>query len=59
MTACARHTINRTDHTTGDSLTEGAPEGLVIAVPSEAYGTYLTDYFWARYARVLARMEGE
>ena len=43
----------------GDSLTEGAPEGLVIAVPSEAYGTYLTDYFWARYARVLARMEGE
>ncbi|MBR5970071.1 MAG: hypothetical protein IK016_06960 [Lachnospiraceae bacterium] len=32
---------------------------LVIAVPSEAYGTYLTDYFRARYARVLARMEGE
>ncbi|MBR0093619.1 MAG: leucine-rich repeat protein [Lachnospiraceae bacterium] len=41
----------------GDTLTAGAPEGLVIAVPANAYGTYLTDYFWARYARVLARIE--
>ena len=40
----------------GDTLTAGAPEGLVIAVPADAYGTYLTDYFWARYARVLARI---
>ncbi len=41
----------------GDGLTDGAPSGMKIYVPDEAYGLYITDYFWTRYTEVLARGE--
>lgn len=39
----------------GDGLADGAAEGLTIFVPAEAYGNYVTDYFWSRYSDILAR----
>lgn len=40
----------------GDSLMNGAPDGAIIYVPSELYGDYVTDYFWANYAGVIEKM---
>lgn len=42
----------------GDGLTDGAPSGMKIAVPAEAYGNYITNYFWGRYSSVIIRSEG-
>ncbi len=39
----------------GDGLADGAAAGLTIYVPAEAYGDYVTDYFWSRYSGILAR----
>ena len=38
----------------GDSLLSGAPANVKIYVPQEVYGTYITDYFWARFNTKLA-----
>ncbi len=39
----------------GDGLADGAAAGLTVYVPADAYGDYVTDYFWSRYSSILAR----
>ena len=34
----------------GDELLKDANADLILRVPSSAYGTYITDYFWGIYS---------
>jgi len=36
----------------GDNLTEGADEAIIY-VPEKGYVSFVSDYFWSRYASIL------
>ena len=49
--------LARTLPEVGDELLADANPNLVLSVPAELYGTYITDYFWGAYSEHMAAME--
>ena len=41
----------------GDELLVDANPGIKICVPSDLYGSYITDYFWGAYSGQLEAMQ--